>query len=316
MKDLITELLTNEKEGNEKDCVEVIDNDSNENIDTKALLETIFKMHEIFNDDIECICEDEDKNESGMNANDYHNKACLLGKKGKNKEASLICQKGYKHFPNNIDLLADVINYAYESGDKETALKFYKILNESIPFKRWTWRAYNFSLDFLIENDPVGNEEECREIIKNYKENIPHDERAYVAESKLETALGNHKRSMIVLNDAIHAYNNACQSALLLADMQLEHGLYEDVILTTTYGIAASAESQPAINIPYLYYIRAIAKDHIIHRKEYNNENISEEEIIELTTEYEMLLSKFPELIKKSAIIKTRINMLCFIKAT
>ena len=96
--------------------------------------------------------------------------------------------------------------------------------------------------------------------------------------------------------------------------MQLDRGLYENVIATTNYGIAASAETQPSINVPYLYYIRALAKDHLIHKKECNGEVVEQKEVDALSAEYDLMLSEFPELMRHAHTIKMRAKMLKFMK--
>ena len=113
-----------------------------------------------------------------------------------------------------------------------------------------------------------------------------------MAESELEEALGNAESSMNVLKEAIRTYANASQCALRLADMQMDRGLFADVLATANYGIAASAEVQPTINVPYLYYIRALAKDYLLHKKEYSGEPVTKDELEGLKEEYALLLSE------------------------
>ena len=137
---------------------------------------------------------------------------------------------------------------------------------------------------------------------------------ADIAESELEKELGNEEKSMAVLRNALLVHTNASQCALLLADMLMDRGLYEDVISTTAYGIAASAVTQPAINVPYLYYLRTLSKDYLLHRKECRGEPITGEEVSALKEEYGLLRSEFPELLYYSRNINTRIKMLKFIK--
>lgn len=301
-----------EKHEEEAVTAEVIDDISDDDnaSETGNLFEILSRMRELTDDEDD----DDDYDNSGMDANDYHNKAVEYACRGKNKQATKICMDGLKHFPINVDLLADTIKYSSEAGDMDTACEHYKILKKSVPLQRWNWRAYTFSCDYLIGTDPVANEKECRMIIENYKKYIPYEEKACMAESELEMALGNYARSMSVLEEAICTHENASQCALRLADMQLDRGLYEKVIATTNYGIAASAEAQPSINIPYLYYIRALAKDYILHKRECNAEEIKQEEVNALSSEYEMLLNEFPELIRHAHNIKMRVKMLKFMK--
>lgn len=97
--------------------------------------------------------------------------------------------------------------------------------------------------------------------------------------------------------------------------MQMDRGLFADVLETTNYGIAASAEAQPSINIPYLYYIRALAKDHLLHKKVCSGEPVTKDELEALKEEYDLLLSEFPELMRHAHMIKMRAKMLKFVKA-
>ena len=270
-------------------------------------------ISDIDDDDDDTDAETEDS----MDADDYHNKACDYARRGSTKQAAEVCLKGLKYFPMNVDLLADTIKYSSDSGDMKTAAKYYAILKKSIHFPRWNWRAYTFSIDYLLGENPTENEAECRQLVEHYKEFIPHEEKACMAESELEMSVGNSERSMEVLVDSITTRPNASQCALRLADMQMDRGMYEAVVDTANYGIAASAEAQPSINVTYLYYLRALAKDHLIHKKEYAHEAISSEEVRAMEKEYALLLEKFPrQMLRFASNIKMRSDMLAFIQTT
>lgn len=240
---------------------EVVEAMSDDNdAEAGSLFDILARMKGIIDDGDDEADDDDYVDENGMDADDYHNKAVEFARHGKYKRSTEICMDGLKRFPLNVDLLADTIKYNAEAGDLDTASEHYEVLKKSVPVQRWNWRAFTFAFDYLLEVDPITNEEECRRIVENYKKYIPYEEKAYMAESELEMALGNSERSMSVLEAAIAARENASQCALRLADMQLDRGLYENVIATTNYGIAASAETQPSINVPYLYYIKAMYK--------------------------------------------------------
>lgn len=258
--------------------------------------------------------EDEDRGDSDMDSDDYHNKAVDCARRGRNCEAMEICMRGLKKFPLNVDLLADTIKYSSEAGDMQTAADYYSVLKANVPFRRWNWRAFTFSFDYLLKEDPIANEDECRSIINYYKKYLPYEEKASMAESELEAALGNAEGSMSVLKEAIYTHTNASQCALRLADMQMDRGLFEDMLETTNYGIAAAVEVQPSINIPYLYYIRTLAKDHLLHQKECAGEPVTKDELEALKEEYNLLLSEFPELVRHAHMIKMRVKMLKFVK--
>lgn len=280
--------------------------------DTLELLSRVHEMVSDEEDDDDCF----DNTDEDMDDDDYHNKAVSLALRGRNQEAAKLCIRGLKKFPFCVDLLADTVMYSAKTGDMQTAADYYARLKSSIPFSRWNWRAFTFSFDYLLKADPIANEEECRAIIARYREYIPYTEKADMAESELEAALGNAERSLDVLREAIRTRPNACQCALRLADMQMDRGLFEEVVATTSYGIAASAEPQPSINVSYLYYLRTLAKDNLLHRKECAGESISREELDALKQEYALLDSEFGgELSHHIRTIRTRSRMLKFVRA-
>ena len=123
--------------------------------------------------------DDDDNEASDMDADDIHNKAVEYARRGKSREAAEICMKGLTTFPLNVDLLADTIKYSSEAGEMGTATKHYNTLKEKVPFQRWNWRAFTFAFDFLMKENPIANECECRSIVENYKVVLPYEERAY-----------------------------------------------------------------------------------------------------------------------------------------
>ena len=298
--------------------------------DTSSLLELLSRMRELSSgsddggdgSDFDCIDDDDDSDGDApdMDADDFHNKAVDYARRGRYRQAAETCMRGLKYFPKDVDLLADTVKYSSNAGDAATAERYFRILKDSIPFARWNWRAYQFTLDYLIEDNPAVHEQECRLILSNFHQTLPYEERAYLSESELETALGNYERSMEVLAEATRTRSNACMCALRLADMQLERGLYADVVKTASYGIAAAADPQPSINIPYLYYLHTLAKDYLLHCRAFglNGEDagkVSAEEIETLKKEYEMMLSEFPRLNHYGDSIQMRLRMLKFLAA-
>ena len=116
--------------------------------------------------------DDEDDELSGMDSDDFHNKAVDLARSSRYDEAVRMCQAGLKRFPEEIDLLADTVKYASKAGDMDTAeAHFQKML--AIPRQRWNWRAYTFGFDYLVLH-PLQNEALCRELIADYKRYIPY----------------------------------------------------------------------------------------------------------------------------------------------
>ena len=251
-----------------------------------------------------------DYDEEDMDADDFHNKAVSFSQLSKYKQAAALCEKGLTRFPYNLDLLADVIKYFSMDGNEEKAAEYYAILQDRIPMHRWNWRAFTFSVDYLLSGDVEKNQQEARRVVEAYKKVLPYEERAYMAESELEEALGNHDRSMEVLRNAISRLRNAAQSALRLADMEMKRGEYEKVLETTSYVQAASASPQPTINMPYIMLLNVMAEDAIL----WGREVVHERDVKALEKKYELLQSKFPRLLPYMEGMKIRCNMLKFIR--
>lgn len=251
---------------------------------------------------------------SEMDADDFHNKSVAYARSGHCSKAVSLCQVGLKRFPLNVDLVADIIKYASDIGNNDVAERYFAVLR-SVPVSRWNWRAFDFTLDYLMKADPYGNEETCRTIIANFRKYIPWDERADVSESELEEKLGHHDASLHVLENAVQTHSNACQCALLLADAKFDRGDYEGVLQATSYGITASVQVQPAINVPYLLLLRILANDHILHAKEGKDGAVKKEEVDALQADYTLFCDEFPEYVRRREdTIRTRMKLLKFIK--
>lgn len=304
----------NEEEAEKEEAIsgEVIDAEDEKSESLSSILDLLSQIRSLSSDDDDDDDSDDSDDDNGMDADDYHNKACDYARRGNYKRASNLCIEGLKRYPMNVDLLADTIKYSSKSGDMRVADTHYLMLRE-LPFSRWNWRAFTFSCDYLLERNPIENEEEIRLLVKQYKTVLPYEEKACMAESELENALGNHEQSMNVLADSIQHYSNASQCALHLADMQFERGMYEDVVKTCNYGIAASVEPQPSINIPYLLLLRVMSKDHLLITKA-NHEIVKASEVNAIRDEYKLLLEEFPyQMMRHSGAIEARRSVLKFV---
>lgn len=256
--------------------------------------------------------DDDDDDQPQMDADDYHNKATEYARKSDHKKAVSICKQGLETFPDNIDLLADVIKYSSEMGDRVTAQAHLDRLM-ALPRASFNWRAYTFALDFLME-DSVGNEALCKDLISSYQKYLPFEEKAFVAESELASNLGQHSRSLEILEQTLEKMNNAPQCALRLADKQLEQGRFQEASRTVNYAMMASAETQASINVPYLIYVKCLAEDAVLHQRILAGETITPEEIACVRGNYEKLESHFPMIhMKFRSNISNRMNILAFL---
>ncbi len=260
--------------------------------------------------------ENKDNSKPDMTRDDYHNMAVFYGKIGNLKKALELCVDGLNHFNKDVDLLADAIKYATDAGEKELAEKYYSVII-GIPYSSWNWRAFQFIIDYLIDDKPVSDEDTCRSLIMEFKDRFPSEERAYLTESNFYDAIGDSYYANLTLENAVEGLTNASQCALILLDYYLKNGRYEDVIRVANYGIAASAKPQQDINVPYLLYTRALSMDYLIHKKVSDGKPVSPVEVENLRIEYDHIMSDFSKELKiYMRYIGIRRKLIKYIKVT
>lgn len=210
-------------------------------------------------------------------ANEYHNLASEYARKGLASMASAIAALGAKRYPQNIDLLADVIKFGSESQKWEICKEAYQRLSK-IDKKRWNWRAFTFSVDYLIDRysteEPPEREDTHKEavaLVQKYKESGLQDERAWVAEAELFLTENETEKAVKTLEDGVEKIQVAPQCCIKLADIYLKCGEYEKAIKYSAIGAKATAQEQPSASIAYLYYVSALAKDALIHQEALNS---------------------------------------------
>lgn len=221
------------------------------------------------------------KNESIFgNANEYHNLACEFARKSLYRHAEMVAELGVLRYKFDIDLLSDIVRFASQSQNWEQAKKAHNRLN-TIDYKKWTWRAFTFVIDYLLDSmestdvDEKAIIREVMQLISEYKKKL--DERAWVAEADLHLKNGERSEAIVALKDGVEKVPVAPQCCTKLSDMLLEDGMYEEVIKYTAIGIRATAQEQPSSSNGYLFYASALAKDAMIHKEEleYSNKSSS-----------------------------------------
>lgn len=230
--------------------------------------------------------EDDESVEFHWGAEEYHNRAVIKARMGEYTDAVSICKRGAKFFPNDVDLKADIIQYSQKLGDTDKAFEHF-IEMKQIPFRKWSWRAFRFVIDFLLE-EPEVHEAEIRELISEYRAHFPYDEKCFISESELEAALGNVGKEIDILQKVIQTIPNAPQCALRLADHYYEQGNYEKVVNLAEYGMMASCDIQSTINLPYLCMLATLSRERLLRMKVLQGELITEKDIERLRAEYEL----------------------------
>ncbi len=214
-------------------------------------------------------------------ANEFHNFSVNFASRGDHESACEILQIGLKQHPLSTDLLADFLQYGIKCGKSENAKQYYERLMQ-IPIERWTWRSFDFSIDYLkAETALLSDHEEIEKkkeqmlfLADSFHRQMPYDEQPFLAKAEIFEFFGDAESFTSTLKTAITSIKIAPKCCLKYGDLMLERGEYEEVIAATRQGIIASAQEQESISTGYLFYISALAKDAIIHKNEaYHDEN-------------------------------------------
>lgn len=196
-------------------------------------------------------------------ADDYHNLATLYAQNRFNDFACGILDRGLKEYPKSTDLLADYLQYGMSCKRLEECSRHYRRLKE-IPKNRWTWRAYMFSIDYMLaslQQDYLGvSHTEVDSLAAEFVKRRDTDEDALFTQSKVYHEFGEFNAEVDTLKKALSDHVVAPKSALRLSDIYFERGEYKNAIPLLNRAIANAARPQPPINISYCYLLLALCK--------------------------------------------------------
>lgn len=170
-------------------------------------------------------------NPSNGTPDHYHNYAVTFARNNDFDIACDILLCGMKRYSKNIDLLADYLEYAVRSSNDEHYIKCEEVFNLLLSRRPvfWNWRAYDFSIDFLLDKidrglgDPLQIKQQCIELAKEFQSHIPTNELGYIAEANIYKMFGEEKRMFTTLKKALGKTNlHAVQAAVTLAEMYIK----------------------------------------------------------------------------------------------
>lgn len=203
-------------------------------------------------------------------ADEYHNVAVNYARQNLYDGACRILQRGRRAIPYSVDILADLIKYGISGGQYEIGEESYHVLS-GISRECWNWRAFSFSIDYLIAKaDQVEAETERSELKKQAlaladqfiaKENA---DQAYFDKSTILRAFGNddlnNQTEESVLQLGLRQVKAAPKCALRLADILFEKGEYQRVIANLWQCCTNVFKPQPDINGNYAFLLLALSK--------------------------------------------------------
>ena len=201
-------------------------------------------------------------------ADDFHNFAVNFAQTDDKIMACEILKRGLDKYPRSVDLLADFLQYGMECGEILLCKKHYEEL-QLIPKNIWTWRGFDFSLDYLqslldIASDANEYEQikqEMDDLVAEFKKHLPFEERCYLAESKLHK---NSEKEIEILETAMTQLKACPKCALRYADIQCDRGEYKNA-LEGVKRCLTSLQTQAGINEGYAYFLSGLCQAALVH---------------------------------------------------
>lgn len=203
---------------------------------------------------------------------DYHNLSAELARGNMYYEAIRVLDKGLSLFPNDTDLLSDMIEYATKNSQYQKAEQAIDTLT-GIHRRLWTWRCYEFTIDYYRA---IGDLEKAYQLSQDFIASLPYDEHGYRSKAEIEMLLtpGDEgvTKAIAILTNALNKRINAAQCARFLAEIYLDKGDYQSAIEASNRAILESAQSQPHIGIASIIAQRGFAYDRLFMERMFNGD--------------------------------------------
>lgn len=229
---------------------------------------------------------------------EFHNFAADLARSGFYGRACMVLESGINTYCMDTVLLADFLNYGIKCNRIDTCNKYFELLNK-IDDKKKDWRAFDFSIDyllFLIKRS--GDDEEMKKLketaldmVSRFKYSVSNEELAYLAEyqiyeSTFEKSIGLKKLEQF-LNDENREAKVAPKCHLKYIEEMLNMGEYSQVILYANDGAAEAAQEQEGVDTGYFFYALALAKDALWLKADKGKVNADRDEANEILKYYQ-----------------------------
>lgn len=220
------------------------------------------------------------------NPGQYHNLISSYLALGDSYNALQLCQYALAKFPFDIDLLANAIRAASDSGESKIVEKYIADA-KSIDKKYWNWRLFLFILDAYQRkmsqchpDDMDACYNEAMDVAKAYQQYIPLDERSYNKEAELllmankvtearDLLTEKFDRGVLVNGERRQLVAPQCCVTMLDKILEDTHD-YDEIIRISRRGIQDTAQEQPSSHIGYFVYRMALALDAQIVGKNYD----------------------------------------------
>lgn len=211
---------------------------------------------------------------------EYHNLAVDLSKMGRNHLACVVLEKGLDEYPSSVDLLGDYLNYGVNDVQWEQCEKCYQVL-KSLGRNEWNWRAYSFSIDYLLEKRKktisVSERKALRgEILRLTKAFVEKEgsDLAYFDLANVYNSFNNKKEEKAALEAAIAKNTFSPRCSLRLADIEISKGDYLSA-LERLKTCEIAFRPQLDVNLAYVYLLKVLSKSSLLLSKILKNRESS-----------------------------------------
>ncbi|SDG69299.1 tetratricopeptide repeat protein [Marvinbryantia formatexigens] len=229
-------------------------------------------------------------------ATDFHNFSVSITRiTNDNRNALAIVKEGLKIHACDTDLLADALRYGYNCGEKEECETLYKRL-QSIDKSSWTWRAFSFSIDYLIgiySSDRVHSfsVEDILKLAQEYKENQPDEEDAWLSEQEIYAKTNQPEKGIKVLEEAMEKFSSCPRCWLRYADIMMDKGEYEKAE-PVIKKMRRDPKTSEAINSSYMFYLDGLCKmRRLINSDEYDEGEVDPKEVLRVYKAFQLSLA-------------------------
>ncbi|MBR3817142.1 MAG: hypothetical protein IKJ27_10520 [Clostridia bacterium] len=218
-------------------------------------------------------------------ADDFHNFSVSILRQYNNYRTALqIVELGLKNYEENTDLLADAIRYGSCCGKTNKCKEWLSVLLK-IDRTKWTWRAFSFSIEFLLSQYLSYSGKDIESIIaltKEYQTYFPNDEDGWRREQEIYSKTNHYQKSILVLEEAINRFKFCPRCWLRYADLMMDEGEYEKAA-PIIEKLRRNPLSMDSVNISYVYYLDGLCKmTKLKHSIDYTNNIFNEEAILEI----------------------------------
>lgn len=267
--------------------------------------------------DIAAIFEDDNIKFLG-NADNYHNLSVSYAREDYFDSACKILNKGIEEYPYSVDLLADFLKYGIQWKEYYSLCEEYYKRLKLIPFSEWNWRAYSFSIDYLLDKRnrdySISREikSEALSLAEKFINNVSLEylDQAYFDKSTIYKSYGEDAKEKETLELAVNSLARASKCCLRLSDIEFNSGNYEKAIeyIEKCWRVL---DAMPKINNGYTFLLLALSKTSEF-LKDFNAANdiddVSEKEIELLYKDFNSALDNVDSVYKDT--IKTIVRIL------